>query len=540
MNIIFAGMPPLPKVPSCIPRRELFFAPLSFGGTKESGGSPWLWVLFMIKYYRNKHMKLKLNICALAAFLSVPLAALAVPPTYVTGLSAQYENGNVILGWNAPAETDIAYYLIYYSFESILGNDGLFDETVQTTGPVNTFTFPAPAGYTALFMAVAAVNSMGEEGGLLVEEVSVQIPGAQIPEDTGSSVPTPNEDLPFLPETEPPAYETRTPSEEPASGPQPTALPEAPVIETPQAVSLGLVKAQAVSPTELQAEFTSDISVDSSKAPQAFKITDAGGAPLPILNMYIEGAYAKVTTQTQTRGKVYAFSFSEPAFSPKGLPIDANAVSIFFTGHEEGADPSLEEKPIAAPQTDSSSSLKGVKNFKLNAPKQTNGLYNLQITWNVDGDRSEIAKYAFYQSRDGGATFSDPQLADGAISKAEIPDNQPGELIVAMAIVKADGTSFMAAQDKINIAGSSVQSQGQPSSSLGQSVPPNLPALPANIAGQSARRTAYQPSTQIEKSPASGSSRLNKSGFGLEAALLSAIFGGAAGWHANRRRRVAD
>ena len=67
-------------------------------------------------------MKLKLNICALAAFLSVPLAALAVPPTYVTGLSAQYENGNVILGWNAPAETDIAYYLIYYLTSSLFQN----------------------------------------------------------------------------------------------------------------------------------------------------------------------------------------------------------------------------------------------------------------------------------------------------------------------------------------------------------------------------------------------------------------------------------
>jgi len=53
--------------------------------------------------------------------------------------------------WSEQPEEEVAYYRVYYSFESILENGGLYDDFEQTDGTENEYVIKNPPDFDVLF-----------------------------------------------------------------------------------------------------------------------------------------------------------------------------------------------------------------------------------------------------------------------------------------------------------------------------------------------------------------------------------------------------
>ena len=129
-------------------------------------------------------MKRSILISTLITLVVLPVVVITQAPAYVEGLDISLEEGEVTLKWKEQPNMDIASYRIYYSFESILENDGLYDDVIETGSGDNEHKFPPPDGYDELYFAVIGVNEAGEDIDKFVEEISLQIDGGSgIPDD---------------------------------------------------------------------------------------------------------------------------------------------------------------------------------------------------------------------------------------------------------------------------------------------------------------------------------------------------------------------
>ncbi|MDP6575848.1 MAG: hypothetical protein QF755_05155 [Candidatus Peribacteraceae bacterium] len=120
-------------------------------------------------------MKRTFLISALITLVILPIVVITQAPAYVEGLDISLEEGEITLQWKEQPNMDIASYRIYYSFESILENDGLYDDVIETQSDENEHKFPPPDGYDELYFAVIGVNEAGEDIDKFVEEISIQI-----------------------------------------------------------------------------------------------------------------------------------------------------------------------------------------------------------------------------------------------------------------------------------------------------------------------------------------------------------------------------
>lgn len=122
----------------------------------------------------------------LLTLLFAPVLAFAAPPADVTGLQAEVSaDGEIIVTWDKLDE-DIAYYNVYYSSQSILGNNGEYEDYERTSGPKGAYTFPGnPTFGGTLYISVLAVNQNGEESAVFAEEISVQVGISELGGDLG-------------------------------------------------------------------------------------------------------------------------------------------------------------------------------------------------------------------------------------------------------------------------------------------------------------------------------------------------------------------
>jgi len=429
----------------------------------------------------------KYLVSTLLALLSMPFLAFAEAPPYVTGLSAEVINGEVHLEWAEQPGADVAYYRVFYSFESILENEGLYDDFEETEGPENFFVFEDPPEVDTLHLAVIGVNPDGEDADLFVEEIAVDLTQG----DTGTPPTTtpgnddffpPDDDFfpPWeLPQDEPPSSlppsdandegddvltvkdeELTLPGSEPPDEPS-VPQQQIPQLPPPQPTTLKVLLAQATSPTQVSVIFSGPLLVEPSLASQAFSIWDTSGNQLPITQMIIEGPQATVTTVEQTRSQPYEFRMSPPAYSPEGLEMDPVARRATFTGHPQGtaAQPQVQTPP-PAPSTPQGP-LTGVSNYKLKAMQQPNGLYAVEASWDLVGNPQELAYYIAYQTRDMGQTFGPPEALTANIGGIQIPDVTPGPFGLMLALARTDGMGIQAGFENIMLGGQVQQPTAQ-------------------------------------------------------------------------------
>ena len=341
--------------------------------------------------------KLKI-ICTLTFLSAVGNVLAAASPSAVEGISASAIGNEVTVTWNSVTSDPIAYYRVYYSAQSILENNGLFDDFETTEGSETTLTFSTPSGVDSLFVAAIAVSEEGLESEFFTEEARVEIGNTPAP----TTVPTP----------------TTTPTPTPEdSFPTPSTVEN--TVDATE--NIRLLKAEVTSPTTIVTTFSAPITVEEARAPEGLKIENAKGDLLQIKSITIDQSTITITTVVQTKGAVYNVQFSEPFKGKNGQALDASDRAALVSGHSEGKEPQAK----APMRVVDPASPPDIANVQLVPQIQENGGYTVTMKWSVDNTPGDLYGIVVYQTRDG-QTFGPPSLLPIDIGGVQLQNVTPG------------------------------------------------------------------------------------------------------------------
>ena len=321
-------------------------------------------------------------------------------PSAVTGLDAQVFQGEIVVQWDAITSDPIDYYRVYYSGESILDNEGLYDDFEVTDGDKTTLNFLPPMGADELYIAVIAVSINGMESEFFTEEARVVIDEEPLP-PTGVF-----KDY----------DENKSPEEQ-----KPVDIPS---VQTGGATAR-LLKGTVINPEKIVIEFSASMTVDSDRAPEGLKIDGPGGTSLQIKNITLEAKSIAITTETQERGTVYNVKFSEPFEGRSGQPLDLEDRSVLVTGHADGKDPAPPEPPAPPARVSDPMAPPDLQNVTIVPELQANGAYSVTLQWTIDNTPGDLYGIVAYQTRDG-QTFGPPSLLPIDIGGVQLADVTPG------------------------------------------------------------------------------------------------------------------
>ena len=342
-------------------------------------------------------MKTKLTVACTLTFLALSGQVFAQSaPSAVMGVDATLQNGEVSVSWTAVSSDPIEYYRVYYSAESILDNDGLYDDFEVTDGDETTLTFLPPLGSGDLYIAVIAVAQNGLESEFFTDEARLELDAEPLP-PTGVFKDYDEDKAP--------------------TGQKPPSLP--PVTGSATA---RLLKGSVATPEKMVIEFSASMTVDSARAPEGLQIEGPGRTVLQIKNITIEAKTITITTEVQERGTVYNVQFSEPFEGRAGQKLDADDRSVLLTGHADGKNP----VPTAPPQRVSDPMAPpDLENVTIVPELQPNGAYLVTLQWTVDNTPGDLYGIVVYQTRDG-QTFGPPSLLPIDIGGVQLADVTPG------------------------------------------------------------------------------------------------------------------
>ncbi len=343
----------------------------------------------------------------------IPLGVALAAPGNVTGIKGELLNGKVHVSWQKPAGEEPVSYRIFYSRASILEQNGLYDDFETVPASSTEFTFASlPYTTPALYVSVLAVDDKGEESPLFMEETRISIDGSAAPAPSSSQT------------------ASSVAQQETSSSP---------------AMGNGVVRlltAKAVSATGVLLTFSHDTEVDPSNAAEAFVIRDASGSTLRIVRMVILGTGVTLHTTMQEQGRVYRLEASASAVMGKDaegktLPLDPLQEQVLFSGHETGApfgslsssQPTVSSSvPSAAAQDVYGLNVRGVP---------MGATYRVEATWQPSD--ADVREYHVSQTRDGGRTYSDPQIVAPSVTAIKISNVPSGSFGLKVQAMLFDG-----------------------------------------------------------------------------------------------------
>jgi hypothetical protein len=276
--------------------------------------------------------------------MALPAFCMAAAPGPVSNLSGELSpDGEVVVRWDPLQDKNIVLYRLYYSAESIIDSQGLYDDFEETLEPVPEFIFTNPPKQEALYVTVLAVNSSGEESESFAEEIRIDLTPA----------PAPSTPPPAQPKTPPVAAQSSAPAAwtVPSSA---TFVPPTPDIALPTIPDLGILTGNGRSsagaaqsawmavPTMPQVPpppaASSSSSSSSSIAPQVL--------PPPVLTLpkgpKAQGGSASVPTLAPPPSDGTVHLLSAEALSPTQVklafsaPVTIDALSAPQAFHIEG------------------------------------------------------------------------------------------------------------------------------------------------------------------------------------------------------------
>jgi len=150
-----------------------------------------------------------------------------------------------------------------------------------------------------------------------------------------------------------------------------------------------------------------------------------------------------------------------------------------------------------------------VVNLMLRAQQQPNGLYTVIAQWQYDNTSGDLAYYAVRQSRDRGASFSDPEALPIDIAGVQLQDVGPGYFGLSVSTVNVYNQMSPGVFKTIELLGA-------------QAVAPPAPTP-----------TVIAPAPPLRRD--TRTTRLAQTGAGIF--LASSAAGGIVGWLRIRRRR---
>lgn len=125
-----------------------------------------------------KHLLLRGTLSTLATLGGVltPMVAAAAPAA-VSDIEAYLDAaGQIVVEWEEPASSEaITSYRVFYSSESILVNNGLYDDFETSPSPETRYVFDTRPPADVLYVSLLAIDAAGEESPFFVDEASVQL-----------------------------------------------------------------------------------------------------------------------------------------------------------------------------------------------------------------------------------------------------------------------------------------------------------------------------------------------------------------------------
>lgn len=405
--------------------------------------------------------------------LAIPVITFAAPSP-VNQIEVEYSDNQVVVSWTKVPEQNITAYRVYYSSESILENQGAYDDFKATDGPKSLLSFDEFKAGQKVYFSVVAVDDASVESPGFVEEVSVTVPANidkapefQLPNRQNSSDGT--------------LSISSVSSSQSSSSVEPTTVE--------------LLSAQATSPQQVQLNFSTFITVENSAAQNAFKIVDRDGDELFITKLEINGLDVRLGTESQVKNMIYEVQLSEPIEGfLNAEPLDETARRAFFTGHPNGNDTKTSSTTSSQVSSGSNSSISSVassqnsstaqvadsleqpadvQNLRFNAVRNVYNLYDVQVEWDVPVVTGGLAYYLISQTTDGGRTYSDVQLVQAGIGGVQIPNVAAGSLGVNVQTVNALGYMSRGVYDAIQLALTAPSQSSVSSSSSSSPVPTN-------------------------------------------------------------------
>ena len=355
-------------------------------------------------------MKPTLRLWLILTSLAIPMAALAVPPAEVTGVSALYKNNQIEVRWNAPANSeDIAFYRVYYSRKSILNNGGYYEDFDTVSGRLTeTLIKDFPKG-DSLFVSILAVNTQGEESAVFAEEAEVSLTGAT-PTSSGLS------------------------SARAASSSSQTVQEQ---------MLLRLVSIENISGTGLVLTFSRSVSIPPADAVRAITITYGSGDVLGIKRIAVRGSKVTIDTEPQTANQAYTVHAAYiQGLSQNGLlELDPASAEMTFRGVAVSPAEASSSSSQSSMQTSASEPAAEVSNVLLEVEPNGKGLHTIIASFDAP-ENADIQGYEVRQTRDSGATYGSVQRVPATASKLRFSAVGIGEFgILIRTVYKSGETS---------------------------------------------------------------------------------------------------
>ncbi len=258
--------------------------------------------------------------------LTAQIAFAAELPGNVKSVTASITNGKLTAMWT-PVQ-GAAYYRVYFSHESIIGNEGNYDDFERTLAAETSHAFAAmPLSSDKIYIGVLAVDMNGNESEGFETEASVEQPKA-----------------PSAPEPPPAPVEPEMPLDPLAASGQPEQMPLG-VNPTTTSEPMNIVSVAAVSSTGVLVTFTKNVAIDVQVNPGFFLVTDSGGAVLPIQSVEVNAATVLLKTDAQVPGRSYAFALLQPLPAGDGTNAIPSSEGVLFTGFGTPEQPQEPQQP---------------------------------------------------------------------------------------------------------------------------------------------------------------------------------------------------
>jgi len=379
----------------------------------------------------------------------LPVAMLAAAPGSVTGLQVEFrDDETVAVSWDKLKKQDIAYYRVYYSSESILRNQGSYDDFEQTDGPKGLYVFNDLTPDTDFYVSVLAVNTEGEESEFFAEEAFMHIP-AGLPSIIPEPADAPVLQIPTEGEPEPEPVDEPEPIDEPLPDEAPSGA------QAGEPVAPGPFQLMAVAPvssTEISVEFSQAITKEGLEAAApAFTVNKPDGTELEILSNSIDGIGVMLKTVEQ-EDIVYELVVSEMLMSAMDATIDPDNRSVLFVGASATVEapevPTEPEPTEPEPETDVVEDTLGIDlsdfaedvvGLNMRATRTPNGLYDVVTVWDLASLPDNLSHYVVGQSLDRGKTFIGPSIVPNDITELRTPGIESGNFGVMIKIADEDG-----------------------------------------------------------------------------------------------------
>lgn len=364
--------------------------------------------------------KQTLSLTTLALSVCTSVAMAAALPANVKSVQATIGGEEMTVLWT-PVPGAFSYR-VYYSHESILGNGGNYDDSIETPDSQTMYVFPSvPLTSDTIYVGVLAVDKEGNESEGFEVEASVQVPA--LASSSSSSV---------APVTS-------------SSQSNTSSAPTMPTGENPTSTAepMGIKSVAPISETGVLVTFSKDVDARGVQG-EIFLITTLSGTMLQAVKMEVNGADILLTTEVMPPDTEYILGLISTVPAVDGTNATPTEPQVHFTTQAKsssstpsenyGRNPNIPGPPGNTPTGNQTHVPTDPAHLGLSAVLRNDGTYNVIARWSPSPD---AATYSLYTSKNYGP-YAWNSAVEQSKTSVQYSGVMPGTFGVKVASVRAN------------------------------------------------------------------------------------------------------